>query len=287
MLDQKKSPYDFPICFHIGTGRAGSTFLYRLLEGHENVSLPRGQEIGFFTDWFEKGLPWYVNHFQSENKGVKIDTSPAYFSAGNICAKRIEQTYGSTSDSLKMLIILRHPVDYLFSHYYLMKGYGKIPSDSSGKALSFEDYINLNPDFLQRGRYAENLEKNWFSLFPKECFQIIFFEEFIKDKEKVFNQILDFWGLNQNYTILESPFKNKTMRHPLLYKLQAWAVKSEFLKTVLRNSKTFQFIYNSFFTIKPALKTETRQKIWRELESDIYQLEEILSRKTPWAESRL
>ncbi|HLE78026.1 MAG TPA: sulfotransferase, partial [bacterium] len=74
-----------PTRFHIGLQRAASTYLYDLLASHPDVALPR-KGLGFFSNKFDRGLPWYLAQFMGD--GVRIDSSPNYFFRGRTVAPR-------------------------------------------------------------------------------------------------------------------------------------------------------------------------------------------------------
>jgi hypothetical protein len=52
-----------PRLFHIGTVRVGSTYLYHLLANHNELTLQIAQEIGFYSNYFDRCIDWYKIQF--------------------------------------------------------------------------------------------------------------------------------------------------------------------------------------------------------------------------------
>lgn len=65
---------DLPTLFHLGTPRAGNSFLLNLLSSHPDVSLSPMQKVNFYTSNWERGFEWYLTRFPA--KGRRVDTSP-------------------------------------------------------------------------------------------------------------------------------------------------------------------------------------------------------------------
>ena len=165
---------ELPHLFHIGTQRAGSTYLYNLLKAHPDVSLSY-QEVAFYSRNFDRGVGWYVDSFAKGDHA--IDTSPKYFMKGEQAAPRIKEWV--TGQPPLFLLILRNPVDYVHSHYqmHLRKGYFKNQSVMYPKVPSdLIEFVEMYPSYLERGRYCKILEEHWLSRFDASQFKIVFFE---------------------------------------------------------------------------------------------------------------
>ena len=121
---------DLPTRFHIGTQRAGSSYIYNLLKSHPGVSLSPRQEIHFYTRKFEQGVDWYLSNFGSG--GTPIDTSPKYFHRGEVVAPRIKTMLGDARPYF--LLVLRNPIDYAFSHFRMHQRQGALPGEAPGPA---------------------------------------------------------------------------------------------------------------------------------------------------------
>lgn len=98
--------------------RAGTTSLHAMLSGHPDVFMPSvRKEIRFFDLHFDRGVDWYQAFFSSpeaaHSYAVIGEISPQYISTGEECPDRISQTL----PGVKLILMLRHPVDRAYSHY--------------------------------------------------------------------------------------------------------------------------------------------------------------------------
>ena len=52
----------------LGTQKGGTTSLYNYLSNHSKICVGSRREIHFFDRNYEKGIYWYKNNFNNENK---------------------------------------------------------------------------------------------------------------------------------------------------------------------------------------------------------------------------
>ena len=259
--------YSDPDFLIIGAMRSGTTSLYRYIMQHPNV-LPAlnicsingenehgGMMTHFFVTDFDKGIEWYRKQFPSKRTGkITGEKAPLYLFCPGV-AERVRKFY----PNIKLLVILRNPIDRIFSNYR------RYPID----AESFKDYLDkrniewltavlkrkdikhINREsrqkeksvWLEFGRYANQLER-WFRFFDRDQFLILIFEEFVVDPEFHMNRVFDFLGLPK-------------------YRLKKY--------------KKFHFSY-------PKGSIKKREKIFLEkyYKSDKKKLENLLGRKLLW-----
>ena len=111
----------------------------------------------------------------------------------------------------KFIILLRNPITRAFSQHTRVKhnnresltfrdaflneskrtkeDYKKIFSEPFYYADSYFTY-----SYFERGIYVDKI-KHWMEVFPKEQFLIIQSEEFFREPSKIYNQVLDFLGV--------------------------------------------------------------------------------------------
>lgn len=201
----------------IGTPRSASTSLYQYLIQHPAVSPALTKQLHFFDTFFYKGIEWYKVCFPYQWKKIyqekilrtKFVTGEAtvHYILHPLAPQRIFETF----PKIKLVIILRNPVDRAYSHW-------NMEFQNKNDELSFEDAINaeesrlkgefdkLSKDenytsdnyphraYLATGLYAEQL-KRWFNFFPKEQFLIIKSEEFSDNPSQQFNEVLKFLNI--------------------------------------------------------------------------------------------
>jgi hypothetical protein len=202
----------------VGGQRCGTNSLYEYVVGHPSVAraLPE-QEIHFFDLNFDRGEAWYRGHFPtrwrskiSERKlGTQLVTGECspYYMFHPLAPQRIRQLL----PGIKLLVLLRNPVDRAFSQYHHERARGF-------ETLSFEEAIEQEPERLRgeeqkirrdpiyhsfshqhfsytaRGRYADQLE-TLFSLYPRENIMVLFSEQFFGDPAAALSKALRFLKL--------------------------------------------------------------------------------------------
>lgn len=240
---------------HIGTQKAGSTYLYNLLSRHPGAGLSSKTEVNYFSDHFDEGVAWY--HAQFPTRGVVIDCSPTYFKYGEVAARRIAETYGADKEELLMLLILRNPIDYVQSHFTMqhMQGYFKKRPDLYPVAPdTLTVCARMYPQYLKRGQYATLLGE-WLLYFRRDQLLIVPFEEFTKSERVVTDRILDFFGLPPQPLNAPSVSQNRALRHPFLAHLRDGVIHRPKLKNMLKNNRLFQFMFRHVLTM------DTRERL--------------------------
>jgi len=211
----------------IGVVRSGTTSLYHYLSQHPSIIKSAYDELGYFDSNYELGLNWYKSLFPSILKKNKIlkkngkfmtyDVTPFYI-YNEKAPKRIQKILPNS----KLIVILRNPIDRSYSNYFLGnkdKSFEEVIENEKkilnkiNKSNPDEYYNFVHTSMLSRGFYAEQLE-NWYKVFPKNQILIIQSEEFIKNPNKVMNDIFDFLDL-PHYEIPDTSKKNKIHYDPM------------------------------------------------------------------------
>lgn len=190
----------------IGAMKAGTTSLYEYISQHPQVLPSNQKEIHFFVHHFEKGLDWYLSHFPPITKEKKIITGEA--SPGYFC-NSIQEKVKSTFPNVKLIAILRNPVDRAVSHYHHNVKYG-IEMRSFEEAINAEIRVIENisdvsdlgetsnwcneQGYLLTGLYVYFLKK-WMSVFPREQFLIVRSEDMYEKPVLSMNKVFDFLTL--------------------------------------------------------------------------------------------
>lgn len=206
----------------IGVMKGGTTSLFNYLSRHPQVNPPFRKEIKFFDIHYPQGLGWYRAHFPLRRKmvaGTLTGEATPYYIFHPLAAQRIAKTL----PQIKLITLLRNPVDRAFSHYNHMVRVGREPL-SFGEALAQEEgrlsgevekitadpaystFMHLHYSYKARGRYAEQL-KQWFELFPRESMLILSSEELYTSPATAYQKAIAFLGLP-----LKEPEKYKVFK---------------------------------------------------------------------------
>jgi hypothetical protein len=177
----------------IGAAKAGTTSLSRWLEAHPDVFVPPQKELHFFdreSNW-ERGVDWYAEFF-ADSAGVPTagEATPAY-----LFAPAAPQRIASVCPDVRLIAVLRHPVDRAYSHYWHAHQWG-------GEPRSFEDAVDalLRGDpgvrpYLARGYYLEQLRR-YEALFPAERMLVLQFDDLATQPEATFARVCAFLGIH-------------------------------------------------------------------------------------------
>jgi len=161
----------------IGVQRAGTTFVHEALSEHPEICTPDTKELHFFDWHHDRGLDWYEDQFAAcEPSQVVGEVTPDYV-ASEDALDRIARTLPDA----KLFLILRDPVDRAYSAYWLFKQ-KRYPD------ASFEEAIEDDPDLLERGEYADQVEQLR-ARFDRDQLKVMFLDD-MKDDDLAFVQEL-------------------------------------------------------------------------------------------------
>ncbi len=193
----------------LGAMRAGTSSLYRYLGAHPSVSPSLRKEVEYFTRWHHRGEAWYRAHFPlGAFAGHRqcFEATPYY-----LCHPHAPERARELLPDARLVVILREPVARAVSHHRHLSHLGI-------ETLPFEEAVAREPErlagewerllrdpgyesrdhhlfsYLERGHYAEQLQR-WFTAYPRERFLVLEHDEFFRDPEISFRNLLHFLDL--------------------------------------------------------------------------------------------
>jgi hypothetical protein len=177
-----------PTFIGIGVPRGGTTWLHTWLASHPDVFMPtHRKEIRFFDRHYDKGVSWYEDFFRPAEESGRFqaigEISPQYLYCQE-CPERIR----STLPDVRLLLMLRHPVDRAYSNY----GFTVQRSRYRG---SFEDFVASRPSSLERGFYSRYVS-NFLPYFDTGRILGIVSEEIFAGLEEARIRVADFLGVS-------------------------------------------------------------------------------------------
>ena len=231
-----------------GAAKSGTTTLNRLLMQHPDILLPRIKETNFFSyeKEFEKGMQYYNSFFIGVSTDKCIgEVCPSYMYYTNV-PERLFNEFGS---ELKIIFILRDPVDRAFSNFLMHKrrGYQKFDFEyaikkeekriEEGAETSYKDYIRI-------GFYASQIKK--FESYFKNI-KIIFFEDFINNQNKIANDIFSFLGvekiqISETHSNNSGEIRSKIVRDFIFGRSRIRKALGFFIRSRYLKSKIIHFI---------------------------------------------
>lgn len=201
----------------IGAQKGGTSALYRYLAGHPRIAPSWWNETVFFGKRFGKGELWYRSHFPLEFvKRMKVQTGGSAYMAGEaspdyMCHPAAPKRMHALIPEVRLIALLRNPVDRAISHYYheVRKGHEHL---SLEEALNREQerlhadnerrrrdpeyygYAHQHYTYATRGIYVDHLQR-WHAYFRREQLLIVKSETFFGRTGDVYKEILDFLGV--------------------------------------------------------------------------------------------
>ena len=190
-------PTKLPNFLCVGAQRAGTTTLHDILVQHPDVYLPAIKETKFFqnNDKYKRGLRFYQAKYFSKWNGEKAigEIDPEYLFFEYVP----ERIYKHLGKHLKLVFLLRNPVDRAYSHYLMSyrRGY-EISSFETAIELESErieqgDFIRNHCSYISRGRYATQI-KRYLRYFPQNHMLFIVFEQLKENISSTISQLFEF-----------------------------------------------------------------------------------------------
>jgi len=226
----------FPYFIIIGAQKGGTSSLFSYLKQHSQLQLPDKKEIHFFDNDYQKGTNWYKSHFPMNIFGnKKTGEATPYYLFHPLAPQRIFQH----CPKVKLIVMLRNPVDRAYSHYMMQKKRKidllptfeeaidaeasrlRVETQRLGDEPLYKSVYHQRLSYLQRGNYYTQLMR-WFNYFQKNQFLFIKSEDFFDDPLKELQRVYAFLNVrNEKPSNLKpqntndyKPMKSKT-RHML------------------------------------------------------------------------
>ncbi len=124
-------------------------------------------------------LDFYTGLYKNAEDSQKIcDCSPSYLAAYDRTIPYMKKLYDKESNKLKILIILRNPVDVSYSHYMhqVKRGKDDLSFEEAIRPDVIRERVKLHPqyDYVNQGMFYSQV-KSYLENFP--MVKVVFFEE--------------------------------------------------------------------------------------------------------------
>jgi sulfotransferase family protein len=184
-----------------GTQKSGTTALHYFLTKHPNITMGDQQEMHFFDseEIFSAPVDYELlhKHFQPLLPStIAGECTPIY-----IYWKPAMERIWKYNPKIKLLIILRNPVDRAFAHWNMQRFKGREPldfldalKDEKKRAKEAAPLQSRRYSYVDRGFYSAQLERA-FKFFPRRQVKIIKFEKFRDNKTETLDAIFHFLGI--------------------------------------------------------------------------------------------
>lgn len=209
---QTASARALPHFILIGAQKGGTTYLYELLAAHPRM-LPAysKKEIHYFDRHFHRGEDWYRWRFPLRStlrrrRAVTGETTPSY-----LFHPRAPRRIAATLPDVRLIVLLRNPVDRAISHYWhmvrmgieplqLLEALRQEPERLGGelvKVYNSDNYYShkyLAFSYSSRGIYVDQIAR-YLKHFHRSQLLVLRSETFFGDAETVYDVVLRHVGL--------------------------------------------------------------------------------------------
>lgn len=207
-----------------GERRSGTTSLSRWIENHPDIYLLPRFDTAFFIDDDTKGRvdkidgqcdysAWHKKHSVSEYHSL-FSEAESQLAVGEKSAdyfywqpahSRIQQF----TDNIKLVLILRNPVERAWSHYINEVGKGRetLAFDQAisqeKRRMSASDFAKNHLSYVERGRYDISFER-LLETFDRESIHVVVLDELKESPIKTLKSLYNFLGVDENQGLKES-----------------------------------------------------------------------------------
>ncbi|NET06807.1 MAG: sulfotransferase [Symploca sp. SIO2B6] len=303
----------------IGAAKAGTTALYHYLAQHPDIYMSPIKELNFFAFEGEKyhsdgladegGIKRYEHlqrisvtdpeAYQLQFKGVTNERAIGEASPMYLYNPRTPQRIHDYKSDMRLIVILRNPVDRAHSHFaqYVFKGQERLTDFS--QAIKAEDIYVPNiwwgyRHYVRLGFYYRQLQQ-YFNLFSPNLIKIYLFEDLKASPNRVLQDIFNFIEVDSNLVADTSTkhnqslvAKNKTVHHSLRNLetfLRSQNPANKLLRQLLPNRLKklgsdwrVNLEQKNLVKGKPPLSMDVRQQLTSIYRDDILKLQDLIGR---------
>lgn len=263
----------------IGAQKSGTTSLANQIAQHPKICFCGKKEPNFFstTEHTKEKLAHYHSLFNAAPGQMLGEASTTYTFLPHY--PQTTQRMNTYNPDMKLIYIMRQPVDRIVSNYAhkLMRGRIKLPPEVE---------VFSNSDYITRSRYAVQVEP-YFELFPHQNILLLVFEEYIAAPKATLRSIANFLELSPDqFDDIDMKILNRSIGTD--YPKPLTVILTPFLNSLpwrVRQALGGKFYYR--LDSMPTFSNDLRRLIWRFVESDVRQLEARMGRSLDiWRETK-
>jgi hypothetical protein len=304
-----------PTFLIVGAGKAGTTSLHLYLQQHPQVFMSPVKETNHFSDadmQFEHfnldyrqdvdiDIDKYLSgpmdkkvhiahvrsweQYQKLFRDVKDQKAIGEVSNSYLCLPSAALAIKKKLPSVKIIMILRHPAERLYSQFLMNLRLGKTKERNLRKEIEYDANKavhgwGISHMYLVNGMYYEQV-KRYYELFPPEQIYVILYDDFKKDAAGEMKKLFAYIGVDDNYTT-DMSRKHNEAGMPRFGKLNYILTQSglySFSKKILPDSLK-QTVKNIFYSKKniPGMTSDERAWLINYYREDVVKLSALIQR---------
>jgi GT2 family glycosyltransferase len=266
-----------------------------------------GADLRFGPQFFRRDLAAYLAEFDAWNGQRRVGEASVWYLFSTRAAAEIK----AFSPEARIILMLREPVEMLYSLYYYFHFDGNEPLPTFEQALAAEadrtggrrpcrqTYFAQGLAYRQVVRYTEQVRR-YFEVFGRERVHVIIYDDFAADVFAAYRQTLEFLGVDSKgcdpgFNVVNpakrvrSPALRAVMGDPLVRSavlaLRRWLPRPVFAALQRIDARLRQF--NASVQPRPPLAPDLRARLKREFAPEVERLSELLGRDlTHWSQDQ-
>jgi hypothetical protein len=292
----------------IGAAKSGTTSLYHYLQQHPQIYM-NGKEPSFFAlkdqniqysgpgdqEGFIKHAITDLKAYEAIFDGINGQLAWGEASVLYLYSPEAPVRIKHYIPDVKLIAILRNPIDRAFSSYMHLRRDGREPLDDFFEALQAENSrIKANWEhqwhYRSMGCYYSQL-KRYYKHFSPEQISIYTYEEFKDDPFNVLKSIIQFLGVNVHF-VPDISVKHNISGMPRISMLHTFLIKPNRVKDIFkplvplsarRQYGTRLRNWNTNINNKQQISNNTRQYLANFFKDEILNLQDLIGRDlTSW-----
>ena len=230
----------------IGAAKCGTTGMHYYLGLHPEIFMSKVKELDCLVkerNW-RRGVRWYQSNFSSPAK-IHGEATPNY--ANYPIYSGVPERIHSLLPSVKMIYMVRDPLDRIFSHY--IQRYANRFEDRS-LTDSLKDFeINPSNPYVVCSLYDFQLSQ-YAGYFPIHQILVVALEDLKRDQKGVLRRIFQFLGVDgsfytENFLEIKHSTKGKKRLNRMGFFFRRWADKSLLIRSL---PASFRDRFKPFYT---------------------------------------
>lgn len=291
-----------PDFFIVGAPKCGTTAMCSYLGQHPNIFVGPKEIHYFGSDLDFKGdritLDKYLSLFAKAAPEVLVGEGSVWYLFSEKAAAEIK----ALCPSAKIIIMLRNPIDAIYSQHsqFLYNGNEDIEDFNEAlnaeaerkKGLRIPNHVLFIKGLFYREtvRYAEQV-KRYFDVFGRDNVNVIIYDDFRSQTAEVYKKTLNYLGVDTEFVPhFQVINPNKKFRSAVLQRMlgeDAPAVvqwgRDLFPSFLKRRMKQWLLSMNIRYVVRPEMPIAIRKQLQQELASEVHKLSDLLGRDfTHW-----
>lgn len=295
-----------PGFFIVGAPKCGTSAMHDFLRQHPDIFMPPHKEIHYFgldlVAPYRPDLDEYLQYFEGWQEETIAGETSVYYLVSASAADEIHQF----NPEARIIIMLRNPVDAIYSLYH------QVRFNLNEPLASFEEALAAEPDrargvglpggmvkahqllYRRTVKYAEQVER-YFRVFGRKRVHVIVYDDFRDDLSATYRRAVEFLGVNASFqpepaVVNPSKVYRSRMIQAALNRPPRWLIASArrlVPATVLRSLSTRVARLNARTTAPAPMPAEMRAQLVAEFSPEIDRLSRLLNRDlSSWKTSR-